>query len=445
MHRGARAAGVALVAAWLALGACSRAPAPSVLLVGIDGASWTVIERLLAQQELPTFARLIREGAHTPSFGTLEPTRSPALWTSVATGRTPADHGILDFTETLPSGQRIPVTNLGRKVPAIWEIASREARRVGVVSWWGSWPAESVNGYFITDRANPAMTNFWVEDKNFWTAPPSASEPGRDFLPADLAPVLEREWIAKEKFPFEDLARRSKISEPQLRLLREAPWNERTRYSLFKTYYAVDFPLFTIAKRLLRERPAALQMLYLRGPDPLQHYAWDLIEPEKFHTPALDSERDKGLVEGVYRIVDGFLAELLEAKRPETWFVVMSDHGFEPMPESLDDPRRGRSGAHTIRTPGVLFVIGPHVRPGTRLAEDAGLLDVLPTIAWLLDLPISEELPGRVLDEAFEKPFADSRPVRRVSSYGSRTPSAGLPSAADDALIEKLKALGYVQ
>ncbi|MGH7803659.1 MAG: alkaline phosphatase family protein, partial [Candidatus Binatia bacterium] len=428
MRRSARlvcAAGV--VAALFMSAACSRAPEPSVLLVGLDGASWTVIERLLRTNELPTFARLLREGAHTPSFGTLEPTRSPALWTSVATGRQPQDHGILDFTETLPSGQRIPVTNLGRKVPAIWEIASREGLRVGVVSWWGSWPAESVDGYFVTDRANPAMTNFWVEDKNFWTAPASAAEPGRDFLPVDLAPILEREWIARDPFPFDDVARRSKISAEQLRLLREAPWNERTRYSLFKTYYAVDYPLFSIAKRLLRERPTALQLLYLRGPDPLQHYAWDLIEPEKFRTPPVDAERDRGLVEGIYRTLDGLLAELLAAKRPETWLVVMSDHGFEPMPESVDDPNRTRSGAHTVKAKGVFFVVGPHVKPGARIAADAGLLDVMPTVAWLLGLPISEELPGRVLEEAFDESFVESRPARRIPAYGARTPSVGLP------------------
>ena len=74
--------------------------------------------------------------------------------------------------------------------------------------------------------------------------------------------------------------------------------------------------------QLARERPTDLQMLYLRGPDPVQHYAWDLVETEKYAVKRPTLERDRGIVEGIYRYVDTFLWEILEAKDPSTTLIV---------------------------------------------------------------------------------------------------------------------------
>ena len=43
----------------------------------------------------------------------------------------------------------IPVSVASRKVKAIWDIASQAGIRVDVVSWYGSWPVETVNGTFV--------------------------------------------------------------------------------------------------------------------------------------------------------------------------------------------------------------------------------------------------------------------------------------------------------
>ena len=85
-----------------------------VMLVGVDGATWTVIGRLIEKGELPAFKRLTDEGSYMPRFNTMGSTVSPVVWTSVATGRLPKDHGILGFTERLPSGKVIPISgNMG--------------------------------------------------------------------------------------------------------------------------------------------------------------------------------------------------------------------------------------------------------------------------------------------------------------------------------------------
>jgi len=403
-----------------------------------------VIGPLLAKGELPAFGRLVREGAYLPRLDTLDITQSPVIWTTIATGRAPADHGVLAFTSELPNGARIPVTSSVRKARAIWEIASRRGESVGVVDWWASWPAEEVNGYVVSDHANPAFSELLRADRNYWTADPRALEQlRRDVSPPEIAPILARHWISTRDFPYDDLARRGGFTAEQMRLARAAPWNERNAYSWLKTFYRVDEPMFRAALDLARERPTDLQMLYLHGPDPVQHYGWDLVEPEAFAVPPPHLARDRGLVEGVYRYVDTFLAEILSRRDPDTWLIVASDHGAEPAPDAKTG-HPARPGEHGPQAKGVLFLLGPGVKKGYRL-EAASVYDLMPTMAWLLGLPLSAELPGRPLTAAFDDGFVRGRPVARVATYGPRPTGALLPSPSDAEMVKSLRNLGYIQ
>lgn len=448
-HRGVsycgRAALLLLVLAAPLCGACSDPHGPKVQFVGIDGASWKVIRPLLVQGELPAFRHLVAEGAYKPDFETLPVTLSPVIWTTIATGRTLEDHGITSFTSRLPNGDVIPVTSSARKARAIWELASRRGASAGVIGWWASWPAEEVNGYVVSDHANPAFSEMLVADRNYWTADRATlARLQRDFLPLDIAPVLARHWISREDFPWDDLQRRGGFTAAQMEQLRAAPWNERNVYSWLKTFYRVDLPLQRVALDLGRERPTDLQMLYLRGPDPVQHYGWDLVEPENFARATPNLERDRGLIEGVYRYIDTFLAEILEARRDDSWLIVASDHGAEPTSHAQDPAYTGRPGEHGPQAKGVLFILGPHVKPGTVLPRGTPY-DLMPTLAWLLGLPLADDLPGKPLTEAFEEGFVRSHPRTRIPTYGPRPTGPLLPSPQDEEMLKSLKNLGYIQ
>jgi hypothetical protein len=419
--------------------------APRLVLLGIDGATWKVIGPLLERGALPHFARLEREGACMRRFETLESTDSPVVWTTVATGRDVDDHGIRGFKQTLPDGEVIPVSSNSRRAVAIWEVASRHGTSVGVVNWWASWPAEEVQGYVISDHASPALAEFLVEDQRYWTADRERlAALRRDFFPLDLAPLLARVWLRPDDFPYAEMQRRGDFTDEQMAVLRATPWNRRTAYSILKTFYAADLPLMQAAIRLRRERPVRLQMIYLRGPDPVQHYAWDRVEPEKFARVPATLARDRGMVEGVYRVLDGLLGELLASLEPDTWLIVASDHGAEPVAEAGDPDRSERPGGHSPAAKGVLFLHGPHVRPGHAIGA-ADPADLMPTMLWLLGLPLSEELEGQPIREAFDAEFVASQPVRQVATYGVRPTRPGLPSPADASMLERLRALGYIE
>jgi predicted AlkP superfamily phosphohydrolase/phosphomutase len=365
---------------------------------------------LPAGGELPTFGRLIREGAHSDTFGVISP-HSPVAWTSIATSRKPEDHGVTDYVSHLPTGGVIPVTSNMRRVHALWNIATGVGRSVGVVGWWASWPAEEVEGYVVTDHANPAARSLWVADRRYWTADEATLATFEaDVFPPELVSVVRRHHIGPDDFPYEELERRGAFPVHQAGLLRAEPWHQRTPYSVLKSTFAVDLFQTRVARELLRTVPTDLTMVYLRGPDAVQHYAWDLVEPERYAVPSPTLERDRGLVEGVYRTVDSFLADLLAAAPAESWVVVASDHGAEPSPGATGARRMDRPGAHTAAAEGVLFMRGPGVVPGRRIEHASGY-DVMPTILWLMGLPIARNLEGRVLREAFDPGFAEGRPA----------------------------------
>jgi hypothetical protein len=103
-----------------------------------------------------------------------------------------------------------------------------------------------------------------------------------------------------------------------------------------------------------------------------------------------------------------------------------------------------RPGEHPPGADGILVIHGAHVRRGVTL-HDADPYDLFPTMAWLLGLPLSEELPGRPLVEAFDEELVAAWPVSRVASYGERPSEPLERSPTDEAMLESLRSLGYIE
>ncbi|MFH1844921.1 MAG: alkaline phosphatase family protein, partial [bacterium] len=72
-----------------------------VLLVGLDGGTWKIMDPLLAEGRLPAHAALQRRGVAADLKVPL-PSYSPPLWTSIASSRTADEHGIHDHLRTAP-------------------------------------------------------------------------------------------------------------------------------------------------------------------------------------------------------------------------------------------------------------------------------------------------------------------------------------------------------
>ena len=101
---------------------------------------------------MPTIAGLIERGA-PGLLETTRPTFSPIIWTSIATGKGAAQHGIRGFVRRQRGGQpRRLYNNYDRKTKAFWNILSDYGRSVAVLGWWLTYPVEPVNGLLVWQK-----------------------------------------------------------------------------------------------------------------------------------------------------------------------------------------------------------------------------------------------------------------------------------------------------
>src|SRR6185436_6639786 len=121
-----------------------------LVVIGLDGAEWRVIRKLWDEGKLPNLRRIADRGV-TATLRTAY-NSSPVIWTTIATGVRPVEHGITAFVVPTPQGD-VPISSDVRKVPALWNMLTKVGRRVAVLGYWGSWPAEKVNGVVVSDRA----------------------------------------------------------------------------------------------------------------------------------------------------------------------------------------------------------------------------------------------------------------------------------------------------
>ncbi|MFN3327069.1 MAG: alkaline phosphatase family protein [Bryobacteraceae bacterium] len=146
-----------------------------LLLVGWDAADWKLINPLLDAGMLPALNGLIGRGV-MGNITTLQPMMSPMLWTSIATGKTADQHGILGFIEPDPfTGGVRAAASTSRKGKALWNILNQNEFRSLVVGWFASQPAEPVNGVYISNLfAKPASA---VREP--WPVTPGSVHPAR--------------------------------------------------------------------------------------------------------------------------------------------------------------------------------------------------------------------------------------------------------------------------
>jgi hypothetical protein len=434
----------------LAFAACSEPPAPApraaarVLIVGGDGLEWTVLRPLLQAGRCPNLRRLMDAG----SFGrlaTLDRTLSPVVWTSIATGKLPQEHGILDFLDS----QGREFTSSRRAVRALWNIADRAGLSTNMFGWFVTWPVEPIRGVAVSGSSSAALID---ENWKPTLLPGAESQVHPPELTAQVMALAEaagaRETVlalARDKV-YGELPE-GLLDERQLRIRKQTLWSIQSD----ATYHAV-------ARRMLAERPADLNLVYFGGPDVVGHRYWRQYEPEVYawrEDPAADAAL-AGVIPRYYEWFDEMLGELIEAAGPDTTVLVVSDHGMHAV--STEAPNElGTTGHHLDGTPGVIVAAGPGIvqqgdveyflRTGG-LPTHGSVVDVAPTVLALLGIPAGRDMagrayrpmlaPGPALDAALTLPLVETHDA------GFRPPAVvAMPAAMSTNLREKFGQLGY--
>ena len=111
------------------------------LFIGMDGCTFTILDDLTVEKDgrpavMPFLGGLMARGTRSELRSTPNPLTPPA-WVSLMTGRSPGNHGLLDFIRAEERGEDVFFTLYDSRdnlAETIWSIASRQERRVAVLN-----------------------------------------------------------------------------------------------------------------------------------------------------------------------------------------------------------------------------------------------------------------------------------------------------------------------
>src|SRR6266511_5223369 len=250
---------------------------PKLTVIGLDAATFDVIDPLLAAGQLPNIARVLDSGTGATLRSTTHPL-TPHAWTTMVTGVNAGRHGVWDFVERDETGYELRVINGSyRRAAAVWDRLRLSGKRVGLVNIPFTWPAPKVNGFAIAGMDAAAR-------ESGMTNPPELfDELRREFGPLEL----------DHRFPV------TSEGEPDLDFIRRAAEQK-----------------VEITLRLSdRFEPELLWVVFMAA-DHIHHAAW----------PDWEDRGPDSAVAETYRILDQAVGRLVEAASGNDVMLV-SDHG----------------------------------------------------------------------------------------------------------------------
>lgn len=263
------------------------------VVIGLDGATWKLLDGFVDRGIMPTLGKLRDEGAHGPLWSVIPPMTATA-WTAFQTGKGPGKHGIYDWTEPVGGSYLYkPIDSTRVQSRTLFELLSDRGRRVATVNLPLTYPARPINGVAVGDMLTPA------KDVPGFTHPPAFLQ-DLDRLVPDYLIDTHLTDSEDDVLPF--LGRLRQMLEGRGKLVRHLM--EQEPWDLFCTVW--------------------VEM------DRMQHCLWHIFDPAHPHYDPVLAERYEEPILDVYRLLDRRIAEMVE-RRPEGANVIfLSDHGFGP-------------------------------------------------------------------------------------------------------------------
>ncbi|HSO75430.1 MAG TPA: alkaline phosphatase family protein [Blastocatellia bacterium] len=263
-----------------------------LLVIGLDGASFNVLDPLIENGHLKNLAGLIAGGVRADLETTFPPITAVA-WSSFMTGKNPGKHGIFEFVRLDHASKRELAVNASfRQGSAIWDLLSDAGERVVVHNVPCTYPPRKVNGLLIADFMTPRGRRDFTYPSALLSELEARFGPYRLHLSQTYGKG-NVEGVLDELF--DELEYKAKVTEYLM-----------TRY----------------------EWDAFFQ--YFWGTDRIQHELWHIIdEAHPRHDPE-EARRYRDRVYGYFDRVDEIVGRLVELAGRDAIVCVASDHGFGP-------------------------------------------------------------------------------------------------------------------
>jgi predicted AlkP superfamily phosphohydrolase/phosphomutase len=270
-----------------------------VLFIGLDGATFDVLDPLIDRGLMPRLGRFIDEGVRGLLETTIPPI-TPTAWVSWMTGKNPGKHGVFEFllrregSTELPD---MPVSSRSRDGLPFWDLLGQLGKRAIVTNVPCTYPPAMVNGVMISDFLTPRGR--------------------RDFThPASLIDEIESKFGPYELY-ITEVYTPGNVDKILNQLFTELEYKTKVNRYLMEQY---GWDVFAT---------------HYWGTDRFQHELWHLLDESHPFFDRKEHDAHIGRIHEYWHAVDSTLGELFDSVPGDATVYIGSDHGFGPIKKFL--------------------------------------------------------------------------------------------------------------
>jgi len=266
-----------------------------VLIIGLDGGDWQVLNQVQTQVRLPIISSLIKQGLAGILQSTL-PAITPAAWASFQTGKNPGKTGIFDFSYWDLENKQKKIVNSQLLSDTFWQILSDNDKKVGVMNVPLTYPPGKINGQLVSGMLTPSL-------KSGFTYP--------EFLKKELLKQVEDYQI--------------------INLDNAKTANPNNNFKGFINHLKrIIKARYEAASYLLKNNEYDLFMVHFQANDIIQHALWPYLDPQ---SKLSQTKKSKYIAQKFFRQLDKYIGllvkEFKQTQAVEPLVLIVSDHGFE--------------------------------------------------------------------------------------------------------------------
>jgi predicted AlkP superfamily phosphohydrolase/phosphomutase len=270
-----------------------------VLFIGLDGATFDLLDPLMNQGLMPRLAQFISEGVRGPLETTIPPI-TPTAWVSWMTGKNPGKHGVFEFLLRRKGSGELPdtpVSSRSRDGLPFWDLLGQMGKHAIVTNMPCTYPPMMVNGLMISDFLTPRGR--------------------RDFThPAGLLEEVESKFGPYELY-ITEVYTPGNVDKILDQLFTEIEYKTRVNRYLMEQY---DWDVFAT---------------HYWSADRFQHELWHLLDESHPFFDRKEHDAHINRIHDYWRAVDSMFGELFDAAGDQTTVYIGSDHGFGPIKKFL--------------------------------------------------------------------------------------------------------------
>ncbi len=261
-----------------------------LLIIGLDGATFDILDPMIAAGRMPRLKRFIETGV-AGTLNSTKPPITPAAWTTFMTGKGPGRHGIVDFEKYDPQNHRLSFNSTFEiREKTLWELLSEKGLRVGSINVPMTYPPRPVNGFMISGFETPSI------DADFTWPRELKQEILREIPSYDYRTNWRRSALGAEAILKDNLDYISNSFEQGFQL---------THFCGEKFGWDVLMVVYKLV-------------------DNLQHKAWKYLDPKYNHRFPTEAK----MAADCFNRLDESLGKLFDyADRNDATVLIMSDHG----------------------------------------------------------------------------------------------------------------------